>query len=63
VEPEYPIKAATRAVTGDVVLDATIDMSPEVRDPRLARPVPEFDQSVLNAARAWRFAAPSLKMR
>jgi TonB family protein len=58
VEPEYPIEAAKRGVTGYVVLDAVIDTSGKVRDPRVARSIPEFDQAALNAARAWRFAAP-----
>jgi TonB family protein len=58
LEPEYPIEAAKRGVTGYVVLDAVIDKSGKVRDPRVARSIPEFDQAALNAARAWRFAAP-----
>jgi len=58
VEPVYPIEAAKRGVTGYVVLDAVIDKSGKVRDPRVARSIPEFDQAALNAARAWRFAAP-----
>jgi protein TonB len=56
VEPVYPIEAAKRGVTGYVVLDAVIDKSGKVRDPRVARSIPEFDQAALNAARAWRFA-------
>jgi protein TonB len=58
VEPVYPIEAAKRGVTGYVVLDAVIDKSGKVRDPRVARSVPEFDQAALTAVRAWRFAAP-----
>jgi TonB family protein len=56
VEPEYPIEAAKKGVTGYVVLDAVIDKSGKVRDPRVARSVPEFDQAALKAAREWRFA-------
>jgi protein TonB len=56
VEPVYPIEAAKRGVTGYVVLDAVIDRSGKVRDPRVARSIPEFDQAALKAARAWRFA-------
>jgi TonB family protein len=56
VEPVYPIEAAKRGATGYVVLDAVIDKSGSVRDPRVARSIPEFDQAALNAARAWRFA-------
>ncbi len=56
VEPVYPIEAAKTGVTGYVVLDAVIDKSGKVRDPRVARSIPELDQAALNAARAWRFA-------
>jgi protein TonB len=56
VEPEYPIEAAKRGVTGYVVLDAVIDKSGKVRDPRVARSITEFDQAAVNAAKAWRFA-------
>jgi protein TonB len=56
MEPVYPIEAAKRGVTGYVVLDAVIDKSGKVRDPRVARSVPEFDQAALKAAREWRFA-------
>ena len=56
VEPVYPIEAAKRGVTGYVVLDAVIDKSGKVRDPRVARSIPDFDQAAINAARAWRFA-------
>jgi TonB family protein len=56
LEPVYPLEAAKRGVTGYVVLDALIDKAGKVRDPRVARSVPEFDQAALNAARAWRFA-------
>jgi TonB family protein len=56
VEPVYPIEAAKRGLTGYVVLDAVIDKSGKVRDPRVSRSIPEFDQAAINAARAWRFA-------
>lgn len=60
VEPEYPIEAAKRGVTGYVVLDAVIDKSGKVRDSRVARSVPEFDQAAVKTARAWRFAVTGI---
>lgn len=56
VEPVYPIEAAKKGVTGYVVLDAVIDKSGKVRDPNVAKSIPEFDQAAINAARSWRFA-------
>jgi TonB family protein len=56
VDPVYPLEAAKRGLTGYVVLDAVIDKSGKVRDPRVGRSIPEFDQAALTAAREWRFA-------
>jgi TonB family protein len=56
VEPVYPIEAAKRGIAGYVVLEAVIDKSGRVRNPRVARSVPELDPAALNAAREWRFA-------
>jgi TonB family protein len=58
VEPVYPIEAAKRGVTGYVVLDAVIDKAGKVRDVKVAKSVPDLDGAAVNAARAWRFAAP-----
>jgi TonB family protein len=56
VEPVYPIEPAKKGVTGYVVLDGVIDKSGRVRDPKVAKSIPELDQSAINAARSWRFA-------
>jgi TonB family protein len=60
VEPEYPVEAARQGVTGQVIIDVVINKSGRVRDPRVARSVPEFDQAALNAVRAWQFARPTV---
>jgi protein TonB len=58
VEPEYPIEAARKNITGYVVVDAVIDKSGKVRDGRVVRSVPELDRAALDAVRRWRVARP-----
>jgi TonB family protein len=59
-EPEYPIEAAKRGVTGYVVLDVVIDKSGKVRDPRVVKSEPELDHAALKAVGAWQFAMPTV---
>jgi TonB family protein len=59
-EPEYPIETAKRGVTGYVVLDVVINKSGKVRDPRVAKSVPELDHAALKAVGGWQFAKPTV---
>jgi TonB family protein len=58
VDPDYPLEAATKGVTGHVVVDLEIDKSGRVRNPRIAVSIPQLDPSALSAVRKWRFAKP-----
>jgi TonB family protein len=58
IEPEYPIEAARKGITGHVVVDVVIDTSGIVRDARIAHSVPDLDRAALDAVRQWRFAKP-----
>ncbi len=58
VEPDYPLEAAKKGVSGHVVVDLEIDKSGKVRNPRIAVSVPDLDPAALSAVRKWRFAKP-----
>ena len=58
-EPEYPIDAAKKGITGYVAVDFVIGKSGKPRDIRVAHSIPTLDRAVLDAVRHWRFAAPN----
>lgn len=55
VAPGYPAIAAHAAVTGTVVLEATISRSGIVTDVRVLRSVPLLDAAAVEAVRQWRY--------
>jgi TonB family protein len=60
LEPDYPIEAAKKGITGHIVVDVVIDKAGNVRDARIAHSVPELDRAALDAVRQWRFAKPQV---
>ena len=59
VAPVYPAVAKSARVTGDVVIEATIDDEGKVADARGVKTVPLLDQAALDAVRQWEYR-PSL---
>src|SRR5688572_12465865 len=59
VAPIYPAIAQSARVTGDVVIEATIDEEGKVADARIVKSVPMLDQAALDAVRQWEYQ-PSL---
>ena len=59
VAPVYPPVAKSARVTGDVVIEATIDEEGKVADTRVVKSVPLLDQAALDAVRQWEYR-PSL---
>jgi TonB family protein len=53
--PVYPPIALTADVSGDVVIEATIDERGRVADARIVQSVPIFDQAAIDAVKQWRF--------
>ncbi len=54
-EPEYPIEAAKRGITGYVVIEFVIAKSGEVRNARVAHSMPELDAEALTAIKGTQF--------
>ena len=53
--PVYPIEARRKGTEGVVVLKALIGPDGRVKEVKLLRPVPIFDESAVDAVRQWRF--------
>jgi periplasmic protein TonB len=60
VAPTYPPLAKAAHVDGSVILEATIDEAGIVRDIRVLRSQPMFDQAAIDAVRQWRYAPTRL---
>ncbi|HEX5070712.1 MAG TPA: TonB family protein [Vicinamibacterales bacterium] len=60
VAPTYPPLAKATRVEGSVILEAIIDEAGLVRDIRVLRSNPLFDQSAIDAVRQWRYAPTRL---
>jgi len=58
--PVYPPLAKAARVEGSVIIEATIDEAGIVRDLRVLRSQPLFDQAALDAVRQWRYAPTRL---
>ncbi len=63
LRPEYPMEWASMGIEGSVLLELRIDPSGQPLEIRVARSsgAPQLDDSVLRAARLWRFAPPVYK--
>jgi protein TonB len=59
VAPVYPAVAQSARVTGDVVIEATVDEEGNVADARVVKSVPLLDQAALDAVKQWQYR-PSL---
>ena len=59
VAPVYPAIAQSARVTGDVVIEATVDEEGKVADARVVKSVPLLDQAALDAVKQWEYR-PSL---
>jgi TonB family protein len=59
VPPVYPAVAQSARVSGDVVIEATVDEEGKVADARVVKSVPLLDQAALDAVRQWEYR-PSL---
>lgn len=55
VEPAYPPMAKSARVQGTVIIEATIDDQGNVRDARLLRSQPLFDDAAVDAVRQWKY--------
>lgn len=53
--PVYPEDAKAAGTSGIVILEAVIDTAGRVRDTRVLRSVPGFDQAALGAVRQWMY--------
>jgi len=60
VPPVYPSIARTARVEGSVILEATIDETGTVRNVRVIRSQPLFDQAAIDAVTRWRYAPTRL---
>ena len=60
VAPIYPPIALAARKAGLVILQAVIDEDGSVREVKVLRSDPLFDQSAMNAVRQWRFTRPTL---
>src|SRR5688500_9569152 len=58
--PNYPQIALSARVSGDVVLEATVDVDGRPQDIRVVRSIPLLDQAAFEAVRGWRFARPTV---
>jgi TonB family protein len=63
VEPVYPPIARAAAVSGTVIIDATIAADGTVRDMRVLRSVPLLEQAALDAVRMWQYSPTLLNGR
>lgn len=59
VAPVYPAVAQSARVTGNVVIEATVDDQGKVGDAKVVKSVPLLDQAALDAVRQWEYQ-PSL---
>lgn len=59
VAPVYPAIAQSARVSGDVVIEATVDADGKVAETRVVKSVPLLDQAALDAVRQWEYR-PSL---
>lgn len=54
--PPVLSEQATRAgIKGIVILEITVDIDGSVKNPRVLRSIPLFDEAALEAARQWRY--------
>jgi len=60
VAPVYPAIAQSARVSGDVVIEATIDEEGKVADAKVVKSVPLLDQAALDAVQQWQYR-PSLR--
>jgi TonB family protein len=63
VDPVYPPIARAAAVSGTVIIDATLAADGTVRDARVLRSQPLLDQAALDAVRAWQYSPTLLNGR
>jgi protein TonB len=59
VAPVYPALAQSARLSGDVVIEMTIDDEGKVADARVVKSVPLLDQAALDAVNQWEYQ-PSL---
>ena len=59
VAPVYPAIAQSARVSGDVVIEATIDAEGKVAEAKVVKSVPLLDQAALDAVQQWQYQ-PSL---
>ncbi len=60
VAPTYPPLAKAARVEGSVIVEAIIDEAGGVRDVRVLRSNPLFDQAAIDAVRQWKYAPTRL---
>jgi protein TonB len=60
VPPVYPSLAKTARMEGSVIIEATIDETGAVRNVRVLRSQPLFDQAAIDAVTQWRYAPTRL---
>jgi TonB family protein len=60
VRPVYPAEAVAAHTGGVVILEATIAADGTVRNPRVVRSAPPFDQASIDAVRQWLYTPPLL---
>jgi TonB family protein len=63
VRPVYSQDALRSKLTGEVTLDVVVAADGSVRDVRVVKSIPAFDQSAIDAARQWRFEPGRVKGR
>ncbi|MGH8138414.1 MAG: TonB family protein [Steroidobacteraceae bacterium] len=58
VAPEYPSKALAQSVAGAVIVEYTVDVNGNPRDPRVVEATPPgvFDRAAISAIKRWRYA-------
>ena len=55
MKPVYPQVALSEQARGTVIIDVTIGTDGRVRDAKIIRSVPQFDQAALDAVRQWEY--------
>jgi TonB family protein len=54
-QPVYPPEALSQRVSGNVILQVTVDQQGKVRDARVLKSIPLLDAAAIAAARQWEF--------
>jgi len=55
VEPVYPEEARLARIEGDVLVEATINLTGKVTDVEVLQSIPALDKAALDAVRQWEF--------